>query len=186
MRTLTVQRDVDAVLIPSGMPIVIPAGTVVRIAQTQGGFVTVEVGGNLARIEGKDADALGLSPEELAPEAEKANAPPPENEQELAERVWAALKTCYDPEIPVDIVNLGLVYEMRTERIHEGENKWRVRVVMTLTAPGCPVAPMIVEDVRSKLLAIPGVEEAEVELTFDPPWDRSRMSDEARLKLGLF
>ena len=168
-------RDVDAVLVPSGMPIVIPAGTRVRIVQDAGGAVTVDTGGNLARIEEKDREALGL---EAAKPVEAAA--PPADRDEAEKRAWEALRRCYDPEIPINIVDLGLVYELRIE---EQDGGFRAHVKMTLTAPGCPVAPMIVEDVRRKLIEA-GLADAEVELVFDPPWDRSRMSDEARLKLG--
>lgn len=168
-------RDVDAVLVPSGMPIVIPAGTRVRIVQDAGGAVTVDTGGNLARIEEKDREALGLEAEKPAQEVA-----PPADRDEAEKRAWEALRRCYDPEIPINIVDLGLVYELRIEEAEEG---YRAYVKMTLTAPGCPVAPMIVEDVRRKLLEA-GLAEAQVELVFDPPWDRSRMSDEAKLRLG--
>jgi len=180
---VVVQRDLDAVLVPMGAPIVIPTGTRVRIVHRLGDSITIEVGGNLARVEGKDADALGLKKEEERKQmpAEEAQKRPQEDVEKDA---WEALKQCYDPEIPVDIVNLGLVYELALHKRDEGG--FRAKVRMTLTAPGCPVAPMIVEDVRSKLLAVPGIVEAEVELVFDPPWDRSKMSDEAKLKLGMF
>ncbi len=171
----TLARDVDAVLVPSGMPIVIPAGTRVRIVQ-DAGAVTVDTGGNLARIEEKDREALGLPEAAPAPAA----AEPPADREEAERRAWEALKRCYDPEIPINIVDLGLVYELRIEEAGDG---FRAHVRMTLTAPGCPVAPMIVEDVRRKLLEA-GLAEAQVELVFDPPWDRSRMSDEAKLRLG--
>lgn len=179
---IKVRRDVDALLIPTGTPVVIPEGTEVRVTQELGGSFTVAVGGNLARVEGRDADALGLQPQELVPpgEKKKKKVAGPVDEQ----AVWRALQTCYDPEIPVNIVDLGLVYDLRIRPTEDGGN--RVDVVMTLTAPGCGMGPVIVEDVRQKVLAVDNVTEAEVELVFDPPWDRSMMSEEAKLQLGMF
>ncbi|RMH62049.1 MAG: putative Fe-S cluster assembly protein SufT [Zetaproteobacteria bacterium] len=177
--TVTTTRDVDAVLIPLGTPIVIPSGSRVQITQRLGGTFTVAVGGNLARIEGKDADALGV---ERVPRARaEETATPGEVDVEAVREV---LKTCYDPEIPVNIVDLGLVYDIHVVDTDEGGN--HVEVVMTLTAPGCGMGPFIVEDVRQKVLSVPHVSDVHVELVFDPPWDRSMMSDEARLQLGMF
>ncbi len=183
---ITTTRDVDAVLIPLGTPVVIPAGAQLRITQELGGSYTVAVGGNLARIEGKDADALGLV-EATADTAGDASTTKddkpvtgPVNEQEL----WQVLKTCYDPEIPVNIVDLGLVYDCHVVDTDDGGN--HVDIIMTLTAPGCGMGPFIVEDVRQKVLSVANVTDVHVELVFDPPWDRSMMSDEARLQLGMF
>ena len=184
--TITTTRDVDAILIPLGTPVTIPAGALVLITQELGGTYTVSVGGNLARIEGKDADALGLgeSDEQKAASAAKTDkhvaVDGPVDEQD----VWAVLRTCYDPEIPVNIVDLGLVYDVHVVEDDEGGN--HVDIVMTLTAPGCGMGPFIVDDVRAKSLSVDNVSDVEVELVFDPPWDRSMMSDEARLQLGMF
>jgi len=182
-----VLRDCDATLIPVGTRITIPQGSDVTITQSLGGSYTVNVYGNLARIDAKDADALGFEPAAQAPEPEQK----PEEQQEAGaagevneDQVWAALSTCYDPEIPVNIVELGLIYHVDIQPLEGGGS--RVHVVMTLTAPGCGMGPILVEDVRGKLLALDGVREAEVELVFDPPWDRSMMSEAARLQLGLF
>ncbi len=184
-RVLTASRDIDAVLIPVGTPVVIPAGTRVRVTQALGGSLTVEVGGNLARIEGGEAEALGLA------EADPGEAEKSRDESGYGDAgpvdmdaLWNALKTCYDPEIPVNIVDLGLVYDLRMEPVEGGGH--HVEIVMTLTAPGCGMGPFIVEDVRRKVLSVPGVRDVHVDLVFDPPWDRSRMSDEARLALGMF
>lgn len=176
---VTVFRDVDAILIPMGTPVMIPEGSNVRITQELGGSYTVEVNGNLARVAGRDADALGFGE---APEEEEAPkmAEGPVDEQE----VWAVLKTCYDPEIPVDIVNLGLVYDLHIVDTDEGGN--HVEIMMTLTAPGCGMGPFIVDDVRHKVLSVKNVTSVEVELVFEPLWDRSMMSDEAKLALGMF
>jgi len=178
---VTVNRDVDAVLIPLGTPVMIPEGAQVRITQELGGSYTVAVNGNLARVEGKDADALGMAETvESKPEIEQRPAAGPVNEQE----VWNVLKTCYDPEIPVNIVDLGLVYDCHVVDTDEGGN--HVEVVMTLTAPGCGMGPFIVDDVRAKVLGVANVSDVHVELVFEPPWDRSMMSDEAKLALGMF
>ncbi|NWF35448.1 putative Fe-S cluster assembly protein SufT [Mariprofundus sp. KV] len=184
--TITTTRDVDAILIPLGTPVTIPAGALVLITQELGGSYTVSVGGNLARIEGKDADALGLgeTDEQKAASAAKTDehiaVDGPVDEQD----VWAVLRTCYDPEIPVNIVDLGLVYDVHVVEDDEGGN--HVDIVMTLTAPGCGMGPFIVDDVRAKTLSVDNVSGVEVELVFDPAWDRSMMSDEARLQLGMF
>ncbi|MFQ5582416.1 MAG: putative Fe-S cluster assembly protein SufT [Mariprofundaceae bacterium] len=178
---ITINRDVEAVLIPLGTPVTIPEGAQVRITQELGGSCTVSVGGNLARIGGKDADALGLSGETVEASGEKQKtADGPVNEDEL----WNVLKTCYDPEIPVNLVDLGLIYDCHVVETDEGGN--HVEVIMTLTAPGCGMGPFIVDDVRLKVLSVTNVTDVHVELVFDPPWDRSMMSDEAKLQLGMF
>lgn len=170
---IVLERDCDAVLIPAGTPVRIPAGTEAVITQSLGGSFTVFVNGNLAQIDGKDADALGIEVERKDEAPRTADGPVDEDE------VWTVLKTCYDPEIPVDIVELGLVYECEVK-----DNA--VSVVMTLTAPGCGMGEYLKADVEQKLRALPNVTDVEVELTFDPPWDRDRMSDAAKLALGMF
>jgi len=177
---ITLSRDVDAVLIPLGTPVLIPEGAQVRMTQELGGSYTVAVNGNLARIEGKDADALGITEAETVEQPEIKPAEGPVSEEEL----WNVLKTCYDPEIPVNIVDLGLVYDCHVVDTDEGKN--HVDVLMTLTAPGCGMGPFIVDDVRQKVLSVANVSDVEVELVFDPPWDRSMMTDEAKLQLGMF
>lgn len=175
---ITFSRDCEAILVPQGERVVLPAGSQGYITQALGGSFTVYVEGNLFRIRGADADAIGKEP-----------TPPvrlPENagEAELKQAVWDQLRQCYDPEIPVNIVDLGLVYECRLEKREEGG--YRVEVKMTLTAPGCGMGEVLVEEVRDRLEAIPGIEEADVELVFDPPWNREMMSEAARLELGVF
>ena len=183
--TLTTTRDVDAILIPLGTPVTIPAGAMVMITQELGGTYTVSVNGNLARIEGKDADALGLSDEEPASSETNIKETPHSTSGPVEEEdIWAALRTCYDPEIPVNIVDLGLVYDVHVVENDDGGN--HIDIVMTLTAPGCGMGPFIVDDVRAKTLAVDNVSDVEVDLTFEPTWDRSMMSDEARLQLGMF
>ncbi|MDQ6996733.1 MAG: putative Fe-S cluster assembly protein SufT [Mariprofundus sp.] len=186
--TITTSRDVDAILIPLGTPVTIPAGAMVLITQELGGSYTVSVSGNLARIEGKDADALGLgdhlaeSEESVTENAADQTPASPGMVDEHA--VWDVLKTCYDPEIPVNIVDLGLVYDVHVVDTDSGAK--HVDITMTLTAPGCGMGPFIVDDVRAKTLSVEHVSDVEVELVFDPVWDRSMMSDEARLQLGMF
>lgn len=180
---ITTTRDIDAILIPLGTPVIIPQGASVAITQELGGTYTVSVNGNLARVEGKDADGLGLgektdASQAVIEDAKTANGPVDEA------AVWAVLKTCYDPEIPVNIVDLGLVYDVHAVDTDEGGN--HVEVLMTLTAPGCGMGPFIVDDVRAKVLEVENVTEVHVELVFDPPWDRAMMSDEAKLQLGMF
>jgi probable FeS assembly SUF system protein SufT len=179
---ITTTRDIDAILIPLGTPVIIPENAQVAITQELGGTYTVSVNGNLARVEGKDADALGLGEksETEAPKegVKKANGPVEE------QAVWEALKTVYDPEIPVNIVDLGLVYEVHVVDTDEGGN--HVEITMTLTAAGCGMGPFIVDDVRAKTLDVDNVTDVHVDLIFDPAWDRLMMSDEAKLQLGMF
>lgn len=182
MRGMTLlQRDVEATLIPSGERVRVPAGTDVWVRQALGGNYTVESAttGQLLRIDERDAGALG---EEYAPEQKTPEELAAEEAAFSEERVWEQLRTVYDPEIPVNIVELGLVYALQSEPLPEGGHK--VGVKMTLTAPGCGMGPVLVEDVRRKVSSVPGVRQADVELVWEPPWDQSRMSDVARLQLG--
>ena len=174
-------RDCEVTMIPSGERVMMPAGTEVRVLQTLGGNVTVQGDyGQLMRIDEKDSDALGADYVAQNPKAEP-QAPAAEGTFD-EERVWEQLRTVYDPEIPVNIVELGLVYELKTEPVPEGGHK--VGVKMTVTAPGCGMGPVLVEDVRRKVSGIPGVKQADVELVWEPQWDQSRMTDVARLQLG--
>jgi probable FeS assembly SUF system protein SufT len=171
------ERDCNAVMVPQGQTVSLPAGQNGYITQALGGSFTVFVDGNLFRIDGKDADAIGKEPPaaiELAADA---------GDEEVEKLVWQQLRTCFDPEIPVNIVDLGLVYECVIEKMENGERK--VKVAMTLTAPGCGMGDILVDDVRSKVEAIPTVAEADVELTFDPPWNHAMMSDVAKLETGM-
>jgi probable FeS assembly SUF system protein SufT len=172
-------RECEAVLIPSGEKCVLAAGTPLRLSQSLGGAYTVEVGAFLARIEGKDADALGLTPEP----APATPAPGPDTAPVDEALVWKQLRTCYDPEIPVNIVELGLVYDLHISPQPDASSL--VDVKMTLTAPGCGMGAMIAEDVQRKILSLPGVSEARVELVWDPPWNQGMMTEAARLELGL-
>jgi len=172
----TLSRDVEVAAIPYGDKLTLTAGTNVYITQALGGSYTAMTDhGYLVRIEGKDADAIGETP--VAPvDAEDAAG---RSTKELA---WEQLRSCYDPEIPVNIVDLGLVYKCETEPVEGGE---KVKVEFTLTAPGCGMGDFLRQDVEQKLLALPGVKEAEVQVVLDPAWDQSMMSDAARLQLGL-
>lgn len=173
----SLSRDVTAVIIPAGEELLLPAGTHGFITQALGGSFTVYVEGNLFRIAGKDADALGMEPME-APEI-------PENatDEDIEAVIWQQLRTCYDPEIPINIVDLGLIY--RCEVRHSPDGRRRVEIDMTLTAPGCGMGEILVQDAQEKVAIIPTVSEVKVELVFDPPWNQSMMSDEARLQTGL-
>jgi probable FeS assembly SUF system protein SufT len=168
--TIEVTRDVDALLIPSGVKISIQKGTLVMITQALGNAYTVYVNGNLARVAGRDGDALSM----IILDEPDVNA----MEGSVEDKVWEVLKTCYDPEIPVNIVDLGLVYECHV-------TAERVDIIMTLTAVGCGMGPVLIADVEQKIRLIKDVKEVKVELVFDPPWDRNRMSDVAKLQLGM-
>lgn len=170
------ERDCPAVLVPQGERVSLPAGSVGYITQALGGSFTVFVEGNLFRIAGEDADAIGKEPPDALALAN------PDDDVEVEKVVWAQLRTCFDPEIPVNIVELGLVYSVELQRIEAGR---KVEVKMTLTAPACGMGDILVDDVRSKLERIPTVVEADVELVFDPPWSQSMMSDAARLETGM-
>ncbi|MEO6419285.1 MAG: putative Fe-S cluster assembly protein SufT [Polyangiaceae bacterium] len=172
---VSLRRECEAIEIPSGEPLLLAAGTSVTITQSLGGtYAVMTDDGIMARIDAEDATALGKIP--LQAYLDDEDAP-------LEDRVWDQLKTCFDPEIPVNIVDLGLIYECDIERTDTGAH--RIDVKMTLTAPGCGMGDVLAMDVRRKLLGLSGVEEATVEIVFEPPWDRSRMSDAAKLQLGM-
>jgi probable FeS assembly SUF system protein SufT len=172
------ERDCPAVMVPQGEHVTLPAGSVGYITQGLGGSYTVFVEGNLFRIAGEDADAIGKEPVPAPALPEGAS----DDDVELL--VWQQLRTCFDPEIPVNIVDLGLVYACSVHPI--GDSQRRVQVEMTLTAPGCGMGEVLVDDVRSKIERVPTVAEADVELVFDPPWNQSMMTEAARLQTGLF
>ena len=171
-------RDVRAEIVPQGHTVDLPAGTEVMITQALGGSFTLLVQGQLMRLRGADADAIG-KPLPEAPQALPADAGP----EAMRGLVWQTLKTCYDPEIPVDIVELGLVYVCDVLPMADG--LYRVSIKMTLTAPGCGMGEAIAAEASDKLLALPGIGEPNAEVVFDPPWERSMMSEAAALELGL-
>ena len=179
--TVILTRDVEAALVPAGTGVVLKRGEKAQVTQSLGGNYTVVVNGNMFRIEEKNGDALGFQVA-AAPEKSTGQARSPEI---VEQEVWNQLKTCFDPEIPVNIVDLGLVYSCRlapTER----KDSYRAEVKMTLTAPGCGMGPALADDVRKKLVSIAEIGEAQVEVVWDPPWDRSMLSEAARLKLGVY
>jgi len=171
-RVIPVQRAVTARLVPTGTELTIPQGVFVTLTQALGGTYTIVHNGNMARIESEDADALGFEPEILTFET-------PDDGEISEEQVWQALRSVHDPEIPVNIVDLGLIYEVDVTDNH-------VDIKMTLTAPGCGMGPVLVEDVKRRLQRVPLVADTNVTLVFDPPWTRDMMSEEAQLDLGLF
>lgn len=174
---VSLTRDCDAVIIPAGDVVKLNEGISGFITQALGGSFTLFVEGNLFRIAGLDADAIGQEPI-------KAPALPPNaSQQDIEALVWSQMATCYDPEIPINVVELGLIYECNVNQ--PAADEYIVDVKMTLTAPGCGMGEILVADVKEKVEIIPTVKRADVELVFDPPWDQSRMSDEARLEAGL-
>ncbi len=179
---IILSRNCEAVLIPSGTKITLQAGEPVVITQALGGSYTVIINGNMARIEARDADAIGQAPAPAAT-APSASAASPDGAKVSEEQVLAELRTCYDPEIPVNIVDLGLVYDLQITPLPAGGN--RVEIKMTLTAPGCGMGPVLQQDVESKVSNIPGVRETAVFLVWDPQWNRDMLSEAAKLQLGL-
>jgi probable FeS assembly SUF system protein SufT len=173
----TLSRDTQAVMVPSGDEIELKTGLSGFITQALGGSFTLYIEGNLYRLSGENADAIGkqvIKPPEL---------PPGATEEDVRTLAWQQMRTCYDPEIPVDIVELGLVYECEVAPNADGSRC--ISVKMTLTAPGCGMGEVLVQDVREKLEIIPTVAKADVELVFDPPWNQSMMSEAARLQTGM-
>lgn len=170
-------RKVNAIIIPAGDNVELPEGTTGFITQALGGSFTIYVEGNLFRVAGADADALGKDP-----------VPPPEvpenaTDKDIEDVIWQQLRTCYDPEIPINIVDLGLIYRCEVKARADGQRT--VEIDMTLTAPGCGMGDVLVQDAQEKIAVIPTVADVKVELVFDPPWNQSMMSDEARLQTGL-
>jgi probable FeS assembly SUF system protein SufT len=175
---IALTRDVEAAIIPVGDRVTLQKGQPAYITQSLGGSYTVIVNGNMFRIEGKDADALGL---EVATKPASTGAPV--SQAQLEKDIWNQLRSCYDPEIPVNIVDLGLIYDCHLTPLSTGS--FRVDVKMTLTAPGCGMGPMLAQDVQNKVLSLEGVDDVAVELVWDPPWNQSMMTEEAKLQLGL-
>ncbi len=173
-RLLVTERDCPARAVPSGVAHTIPAHQFVTLTQSLGGNYTVQFQGNLYRVDGTDADALGLPRFELS-------FPPPTSGKIDIDQVWQALESVYDPEIPVDLRSLGLIYGLQID-----EAKQAVAIQMTLTAPTCGMGPVLVGDVKYRVAQVPHVRSVEVELVFSPPWSRERMSEAAQLETGLF
>ena len=166
-------RDVDAYMIPSGDEVKLLAGNLVRITQALGGNYTVIMNGNMVQISSENADALGIEFNE-----KKAT----ETKGDLEQQIWDQLKTCYDPEIPVNIVELGLIYDLKINDAQAGKE---VEIKMTLTAPGCGMGPVIADEVDRKINGLKDVERVSVDLVWEPMWNRDMMSEEAQLELGM-
>ena len=177
---VSLTRDVAAAVVPVGTQVTLMKGEQAHITQSLGGSYTVIVNGNMFRIADQDADALGLeAPAKPAPAAASG----PVSQDQLEQQVWAALKTCFDPEIPVNVVDLGLIYDCHLTPI--GGNNFKADVKMTLTAPGCGMGPVLAQDVQNKLISLEPIDEANVELVWDPPWNQGMMTEAAKLQLGL-
>jgi probable FeS assembly SUF system protein SufT len=174
---IVVQRDVRGVIVPAGVEVTLRPGSVGYVTQALGGSFTVYIEGNLFRIAGEDGDAIGKEP------LPRPELPDGATEEDVTRLVWDQLRTCFDPEIPINIVDLGLVYDCAVSANADGTRDVAVR--MTLTAPGCGMGEVLVADVRDKLLMIPTVRQAHVDLVFDPPWNQSMMSEAARLQTGM-
>jgi probable FeS assembly SUF system protein SufT len=178
---ITFSRSAEAVMIPSGERVLVPEGATGTITQSLGGAYTIITDrGLMIRISGKDLEAIGkatASEVETAPGEQIAP-------DELEQQVWGQLKTCYDPEIPVNIVDLGLVYLCELQASEDGGQD--VKIKMTLTAPGCGMGPVLAADVKNKVESLSGIKHADIEVVFDPVWDRSMMSDAAKLQLGMW
>jgi probable FeS assembly SUF system protein SufT len=173
-RMVVAQADCPARRVPDGTPLTIPEGTFVTITQALGGNYTLTYHGQMVRVDGTDAHLLGL-------ESETISFPEPVNEQIIEAQVWQALGTVFDPEIPVDLVNLGLIYSVKVDQAAK-----QVDIQMTLTAPACGMGPVLVGDVEYRVRKVPNVKTVKVELVFDPPWQRHMMSEEAQLQTGMF
>jgi probable FeS assembly SUF system protein SufT len=172
-----IQREVDAVMVPSGHAIKLQPGLAGFISQALGGSFTLYIEGNLYRLAGSDADAIGKEPI-VAPQL-----PPNATTEDVKQLAWKQMATCYDPEIPINIVDLGLIYECVVSTNEDGSRS--IEVKMTLTAPGCGMGDVLVADVTDKLEQIPTVRDSKVELVFDPPWNREMMSPAAQLQTGM-
>lgn len=173
--TVSVRREVEATLIPSGAKVTLQEGSQVQVTQALGDSYTLFVNGNLVRVSGKEGDALGLVVLEI-PDINQISGT-------LEEKIWGQLRTCFDPEIPVNVLDLGLIYNCQI--IPLGKESFHVEVVMTLTAVGCGMGPVLVQEIEEKISLIDEVTDVKVHLTFDPPWSRDQMSEEAKLQLGL-
>jgi probable FeS assembly SUF system protein SufT len=179
--SVVLARDVEASVVPVGTKVTLQKGEQAYITQSLGGSYTVVVRGNMFRVEGKDADALGL---QVAAGPTSGSAGQPATPEQLEKQIWEALRTCYDPEIPVNIVDLGLIYDCKVAPLADASGH-QAEIKMTLTAPGCGMGPVLAQDVQTKLLCIEGIDEANVELVWDPPWNQSMMTEAAKLQLGL-
>ena len=173
---VVLRRDVKAIVVPAGSEVDLKKDSLVHLTQSMGGSFTIYFEGNLFRIPGEDADALGKEP------VEPPDLPPDATDEQFETLVWDQMRTCYDPEIPINIVDLGLIYDCTTTN-DDGQRS--VAVKMTLTAPGCGMGEILLEDIREKVAIIPTVVTVDVEMVFDPPWNQDMMSEAAKLEVGL-
>ena len=173
---VVLHRDVKAIVVPAGSEVDLKKDSLVYLTQSMGGSFTIYFEGNLFRIPGEDADALGKEP------VEPPELPPDATDEQFETLVWDQMRTCYDPEIPINIVDLGLIYDCTTTN-EDGQRS--VAVKMTLTAPGCGMGEILLEDIREKVAIIPTVVAVDVEMVFDPPWNQDMMSEAAKLEVGL-
>jgi probable FeS assembly SUF system protein SufT len=176
----TLTRDVEASIVPVGTKVTLQKGEQAYVTQSLGGSYTVVVNGNMFRLDGKDADAIGL---EVETKRVSASTGGPVTQEQLEKQVWESLKTCYDPEIPVNVVDLGLIYDCHLTPL--SKDTYKADVKMTLTAPGCGMGPVLAQDVQNKLISLEPIDEANVELVWDPPWNQGMMTEAAKLQLGL-
>jgi probable FeS assembly SUF system protein SufT len=172
-------RDVEASIVPAGTRVTLMKGETAHVTQSLGGSHTIVVNGNMFRIDGKDADAIGLEVQ-AGPTTSTEG---PATKESIETLVWDQLKTCYDPEIPVNVVDLGLIYDCQVEPLTE--NSYQVNVKMTLTAPGCGMGPVLQQDAQTKILGIEQVDDVTVDLVWDPPWNQDMLTEAAKLQLGL-
>ncbi len=174
---VVLRRDVMAIVVPAGAEVGLNKDSLVYLTQSMGGSFTIYFEGNLFRVAGADADALGKEP------VEPPELPPDATDEQFETLVWDQMRTCYDPEIPINIVDLGLIYDSTTTTNEDGQRS--VSVKMTLTAPGCGMGEILLEDIREKVAIIPTVVAVDVEMVFDPPWNQDMMSEAAKLEVGL-
>ena len=174
---VVLRRDVKAIVVPAGTEVDLTKDSLVYLTQSMGGSFTIYFEGNLFRIAGGDADALGKEP------VEPPELPPEATDEQFETLAWDQMRTCYDPEIPINIVDLGLIYDCAITKDADGQRN--VVVKMTLTAPGCGMGEILVEDIREKIAIIPTVAKVDVEMVFDPPWNQDMMSEAAKLEVGL-
>ena len=170
---IKLSRNCNGFLVPSGDQVTLKKNTLVKITQSLGGDFTLYVKGNLVKISGKDGDSIGKKIKKTIKKAEQFN----------EDLIWETLKTCYDPEIPVNVVDLGLIYNLKTKEI--SKNQYYIEIKMTLTAPGCGMGPVIAQDVENKITHLSFVKDVLVELVWDPQWNQDMMTEEAKLKLGM-
>ncbi len=179
---VTLTRDVEASVVPVGTKVTLQKGETAYITQSLGGSYTVVVNGNMFRINGQDADALGI---EATTKPTTSTGSAPQTVEQVEKEIWNQLRSCYDPEIPVNIVDLGLIYDCHVEPIPGASNSFKAAVKMTLTAPGCGMGPVLQQDVQNKLISIETVDDVTVELVWEPQWNQGMMTEAAKLQLGL-